>query len=136
MPFCSVNFPTSQALQDHMNEDHGCDPATEERQCPLCEFTCDNMESLLNTARVSTILTVVTSVSYIFLQSTSWQTTDGRSMKSVPWVPLWKQVTRATRHQNHCNPEPVGATKLLNQPQRCAAKATRHWNCRYGRSSR
>ena len=45
-PFCSVNFTTSQALQDHMNEDHGSDPATVERQCPLCEFTCDNMEEL------------------------------------------------------------------------------------------
>ena len=44
--FCSVNFTTSQALQDHMNEDHGSDPATVERQCPLCEFTCDNMEEL------------------------------------------------------------------------------------------
>ena len=44
--FCSVNFTTSQALEDHMNEDHGSDPATVERQCPLCEFTCDNMEEL------------------------------------------------------------------------------------------
>ena len=44
--FCSVHFTTSQALQDHVNEDHGSDPATVERQCPLCEFTCDNMEEL------------------------------------------------------------------------------------------
>ena len=45
-PFCSVNFTMPQALQDHVNEDHGSDPATVERQCPLCEFTCDNMEEL------------------------------------------------------------------------------------------
>ena len=36
----------SQALQDHVNEDHRSDPATDERQCPLCEFTCDNIEEL------------------------------------------------------------------------------------------
>ena len=45
-PFFSVNFTTSWALQNHVNEDHGSDPATVERQCPLCEFTCDNMEEL------------------------------------------------------------------------------------------
>ena len=42
--FCSLNFLTPQALQDHMKESHGSDPATVERQCPLCEFTCDSME--------------------------------------------------------------------------------------------
>ena len=44
--FCSVNFTTFQAMQDHMNEDHGSDPATVERQCPLCDLTCDNMREL------------------------------------------------------------------------------------------
>ena len=44
--FCSINFTTSQALQDHVNESHGSGPATVERQCPLCEFTCDNMGEL------------------------------------------------------------------------------------------
>ena len=45
-PLCSLNFLTSQALQDHMKESHGSNPATVERQCPLCEFTCDRMEVL------------------------------------------------------------------------------------------
>ena len=45
-PFCSINFLTSQALQDHVNESHGSKPATVERQCPLCEFSCDSMEVL------------------------------------------------------------------------------------------
>ena len=44
--FCSINFTTSQALQDHVNEDHGSDPATVEKQCPLCDLTCDNMREL------------------------------------------------------------------------------------------
>ena len=30
----------------NVNEDHGSDPATAERQCPLCDFTCGNMEEL------------------------------------------------------------------------------------------
>ena len=29
-----------------MNESHGSDPANVERQCPLCEFTCDSMKVL------------------------------------------------------------------------------------------
>ena len=45
-PFCSINFLTLQALQDHVNESHGSDPANVERQCPLCEFTCDSMKVL------------------------------------------------------------------------------------------
>ena len=56
--------------------------------------------SLLNTTKVSIALTVVTSVSYIFLQSTSWRTTDWPSMKSVLWVLQWKWMTKATSHQN------------------------------------
>ena len=45
-PFCFINFLTSQALQDHVKESHGSDPAAVERQCPLCKFTCDSMEVL------------------------------------------------------------------------------------------
>ena len=45
-PLCSVNFLTPQALQDHMKESHGSDPATVERQCSLCEFTCNSMSKL------------------------------------------------------------------------------------------
>ena len=45
-PFCSENFLTSQALQDHMKESHGSDPAAVERQCSLCEFTCNSISEL------------------------------------------------------------------------------------------
>ena len=45
-PLCSVNFLIPQALQDHKKESHGSDPATVERQCSLCEFTCNNMSEL------------------------------------------------------------------------------------------
>ena len=45
-PFCSENFLTPQALQDHMKESHGSDPATVERQCSLCKFTCNSMSEL------------------------------------------------------------------------------------------
>ena len=41
-----MNFLTPQALQDHVKESHGSDPATVERQCSLCEFTCDSMSEL------------------------------------------------------------------------------------------
>ena len=41
-----MNFLTPQALQDHMKESHGSDPATVERQCSLCEFTCNSMSEL------------------------------------------------------------------------------------------
>ena len=30
-----------------MKESHGSDPETVERQCPLCEFTCDNIRELV-----------------------------------------------------------------------------------------
>ena len=43
-PFCSENFLTSQALQDHVKENHGADPV--ERQCSLCEFTCNSISEL------------------------------------------------------------------------------------------
>ena len=45
-PFCSENFLTPQALQDHVKESHGSDPAAVERQCSLCEFTCDSISEL------------------------------------------------------------------------------------------
>ena len=45
-PLCSVNFLTPQALQDHMKESHRPDPETVDRQCSLCEFTCNNMSEL------------------------------------------------------------------------------------------
>ena len=45
-PLCSENFLTSQALQDHVKESHGSDPAAVERQCSLCEFTCNSMSEL------------------------------------------------------------------------------------------
>ena len=45
-PLCSKNFLTPQALQDHMKESHGSDPAAVERQCSLCQFTCNSMSEL------------------------------------------------------------------------------------------
>ena len=45
-PFCSKNFLTPQALQDHMKESHGSNPAAVERQCSLCEFTCNSISEL------------------------------------------------------------------------------------------
>ena len=45
-PLRSENFLTPQALQDHVKESHGCDPAAVERQCSLCEFTCNSMSEL------------------------------------------------------------------------------------------
>ena len=41
-----MNFLTPQALQDHMKESPGSDPETVERQCSLCEFTCNSMSKL------------------------------------------------------------------------------------------
>ena len=41
-----MNFLTPQVLQDHMKESYGSDPATVERQCSLCEFTCNSMSKL------------------------------------------------------------------------------------------
>ena len=45
-PFCSENFLTPQALQDHVKESHGSDPAALERQCSLCKFTCNSISEL------------------------------------------------------------------------------------------
>ena len=45
-PFCSENFLTPQALQDHMKENHEADPGAVERQCSLCEFTSDSISKL------------------------------------------------------------------------------------------
>ena len=45
-PFCSENFLTSQALQDHVKENHKADPGVVERQCSLCEFTCNSISEL------------------------------------------------------------------------------------------
>ena len=46
MSTLSVNVHTPQALQDHMKESHKSKPATVERQCSLCEFTCNSMSTL------------------------------------------------------------------------------------------
>ena len=122
---CSINFLTPQALLDHMNESHGSKPATVERQCSLCDFTCDSMMCLLNTAKVSITLTVVISVSYIFLQSTSFCTTDEWCTKSDPWVLQWKWVTKVTRCQNCCNLKMLEAPNWWSQPQRSLTQMTR-----------
>ena len=45
-PFCSVNFLTPQALQDHMKEDHEANPGAVERQCSLCKFTGNSISKL------------------------------------------------------------------------------------------
>ena len=45
-PFCSKNFLTPQALQDHMKENHEADQGAVERQCSLCEFTSDSISKL------------------------------------------------------------------------------------------
>ena len=42
-PLCSENFLTPKALQDHLKESHGPNPEAVERQCSLCEFTCNSM---------------------------------------------------------------------------------------------
>ena len=44
--FCSENFLTPQALQDHVKESHEFDPAAVDRQCSLCEFTCNSISEL------------------------------------------------------------------------------------------
>ena len=45
-PFCSENFLTPQALQDHVKESQGSDPAAVKRQCSLCKFTCNSISEL------------------------------------------------------------------------------------------
>ena len=45
-PVCSKNFLTPQALYHHMKENHGADPGDVERQCFLCEFTCNSISKL------------------------------------------------------------------------------------------
>ena len=45
-PFCSENFLTPQALQDHMKENHETNPGAVESQCSLCEFTSDSISKL------------------------------------------------------------------------------------------
>ena len=43
-----------------------------------------------------------------------------RSTKSVPWVPLWKWVTKANQVPEPQQPEPVGAAKLVEPtPEVC-----------------
>ena len=44
-PLCFKNFLTPQALQDHMKESHETSPETVERQCSLCEFTCNSINN-------------------------------------------------------------------------------------------
>ena len=39
-------LPHPQALQDHMEENHGADPGAVERQCSLCKFTCNSISEL------------------------------------------------------------------------------------------
>ena len=45
-PFCSENFLTPQALQDHVKENHGPNPGAVERQCSLSKFTCNSISEL------------------------------------------------------------------------------------------
>ena len=45
-PFCSENFLTPQALQDHVKENHETDPGAVERQCSLCKFISDSISKL------------------------------------------------------------------------------------------
>ena len=45
-PFCSKNFLTPQAFQDHVKENHKTNPGAVERQCSLCEFTSDSISKL------------------------------------------------------------------------------------------
>ena len=45
-PFWFENFLTPWALQDHVKESHGSDPAAVGRQCSLCEFTCNSISEL------------------------------------------------------------------------------------------
>ena len=44
--FCSENFLTPQALQDHVKENHKTEPGAVEKQCSLCEFTSDSISKL------------------------------------------------------------------------------------------
>ena len=79
---------------------------------------------MLNPTKVSITLTVVTSVSYVFLQSTSWWTIDGPSMKLVLWVPQWKWVIKVTRHWNCQNLKTLEPPDRRSQPERSAIKVT------------
>ena len=124
-PFCSENFLTSQALQDHMKENHEADPGAVDRQCSLCEFTSDSISKLTEHKQSVHCLTVVTSVSYIFLQSTSWRTTDWLSMKSVPWVLQWMWAIRATSRQN-CQDLETLEPLSRGHPGRRAIRVTSH----------
>ena len=122
-PFCSENFLTPQALQDHMKEKHEADPGAMERQCSLCEFTSDSISKLAEHNQVSIAPTVVTSAFNVFLQSTSWRTTDWPSTKSVPWVLQWMWAIRATSRQNHQNLETLESLSR-SHPGRRATRAT------------
>ena len=103
-----------------MNEDHGSDPATVERQCPLYEFICDNMEEL---AKHSQSIHHPYSCNICFLHfSAEYKLTDHRweeheisSMGTS--VEVGNQGNQAPEPQQ---PEPVGAAKLVEPtPEVC-----------------
>ena len=122
-PFSSVNFLTPQALQVHVTENHEADPGAVERQCSLCEFTSDSISKLAEHNQSVHPPTVVTSASYIFLQNTSWKTTDWLSMKSVLWELQWMWAIRATSRQNCQNLETL-ELHSRGHPGRRATRAT------------
>ena len=127
-PFCSENFLTQQALQDHMKENHEADPGAVERQCSLCEFTSDSISKLAEHNQ-SVHRPYGCNICFLhFLQSTSWRTTDWPSMKSVPWVLQWMWAIRVTNHQNHQNHQNLEMFESLSRshPGRRATRATSH----------
>ena len=112
-PFCSVNFTTSQALQEHVNEDHRSNPATVERQCSLCEFTCDNMEEL---AEHSQSIHCPYSCNIYFLHfSAEYKLMDHRREEHE--ISSMSTSVEAGNQGNQVpelqQPEPVGAAKLV-----------------------
>ena len=116
-PFFPVNFTTSQALQDHINEDHGSDPAIVERQCPLCEFTCDNMEEL---AKHSQSIHCPYNCNIWFLHfSAEYKLTDHRC-KEHKIRSMGTSVEGGDQAPELQQPEPVGATKQVEPtPEVC-----------------
>ena len=122
-PFCSENFLTPQALQDHMKENHEADPGAVERQCSLCEFTSDSISKLAEHNQ-SVHHPYGCNICFLhFLQSTSWRTTDWTSMKSVPWVLWWMWAIRATSRQNCQNLETLEPHRR-GRPGRRVTRAT------------
>ena len=129
-PFCSENFLTSQALQDHMKENHGADPGAVERQCSLCEFTCN---SIIELAEHNQSVHCPYSCNICFLRfSAEYKLEDHRlpGMKSVLWVLQWKWATRATSHQNCQNLETLESLNR-SQPGRRVTRTTSCRNCQH-----